>query len=307
MISSIYDALILKMYRQHQNILPLIKREHIANPFPVLTTPSGAKAPNALMITPHDDYTVIPSITQPLNIEMKPGERFWLVDARGFGRLNSIDDTQLTFTARNDWMLQCNRLALMDAMREENVNPTRLSLLPAKVFTRWITLALAQRFNLPIETQLIISVLVALYYFQLINQIVLASGDSVIFVDRISAITSVPRDLVRVRLASLGVITDINDLCNAIKEHTGSSRLKDLNFTGLYMILANSWIGTHARENVGVALEHAPTLLALLHAAASEKSYRKTILSQRMESTGRQTELADFVKQIDGITRSYFT
>lgn len=306
MISEIFDARILQMYKNHRHVISALRRANINKPLPVMKTPTGETVKNARMVVVDDEYSDIPGFTQPLNIAETGKAPLWVMDARMFSRTSNGDHDTVVFTARNDWMFQCIRLVLMQAMQDKEINPVRLGLLPAKAFTRWITLALAQRFNLPLETQLTISVITSLYYFQLIQGEVIPNEEMPAYAQRISAITALPRDQVLIKLAALGEITNIEDMCTAIKEHCENVRLKDLSFSTLYLIISTSWIGTHYRENVGVALEHAPTLLALFYTAGSEKSFRKTILSQRVESAGRPGEIHDFVKQLNNITRDYF-
>ena len=307
MISEIFDTRILQMYKNHRYVISALRRANITKPLPAMKTPDGAVVKNAWMVVVDDEYSDIPGFTQPLNIAEAGKAPVWVMDARMFSRTSNGDHDTIVFTARNDWMFQCVRLVLMQAMRDKEINPVRLGLLPAKAFTRWITLALAQRYNLPLETQLIISVITSLYYFQLIQGEVISNEEMPAYAQRISAITALPREQVLTRLATLGELTSIEDMCTAIKEHSENVRLKDLSFSTLYLIISTSWIGTHYRENVGVALEHAPTLLALFYTAGSEKSFRKTILSQRVESAGRPGEINDFVKQLNNITRDYFS
>lgn len=306
MISELYHARILQMYKNHPHVISSLRRHNIIKPFPAMTTPRGETVRNAVMVVGDDEYSGLPGFTQPVNIAEDGKSPLWVVDARMFSRVSRNDLDTFTITSRNDWAFQCTRLVLMQAMQDKEINPVRLGLLPAKAFTRWITLALAQRFNLALDTQLTISVIVSLYYFQLIQGEVIPTEEMPAYASRISAVTGLPRDVVVGKLATVGKLTDIEVMCAAIREHTENVRLKDLTFATLYLVLSTSWIGTHSRENVGVALEHAPTLLALLYMAVSEKSFRKTIISQRIENAGRPSELNDFVKQLDGVMRDYY-
>jgi hypothetical protein len=308
MIASLYETKVTRHYTLDK-VVKEIHHAQIQSPLPAMKTPAGNIVRNVFVVTPKDDYSNIPNFTQPIDISPTKGPIQWAVDGRAFMRYNHRLDS-MTLIAENDWTFQCARAALIHVFAQHNpALVTRLGKIPAKAFIRWITLNLAQRFNLDMETQMRVSVFVAYYYYQLF-----ASngekdwGETTIqaMANTVSSVTSVPATSVMDVMASVGSLHTIDRLVEALANNSGSLRLKTLNYTGFYVILSTSWIGVHSRENIGVALEHPPTLIALLYTAAAERSFRKTLLSKRMETVGRASELDQFSKYVYQLVESKF-
>lgn len=308
MIVSPYQTKVTKHY-DTSKVMKAILQAQVHYPFPAMVTPGGNTLRNVVVVTPREEYSDIPNFTQPLMLNEGKGETQWIVDGRSFMRYNRSTDN-LTLTAENDWTFQCSRVALMQVFERYNsAMVTRLGLIPAKAFIRWITLGLAQRYNLDLETQMRVNVFVAYYYYQrFVSETEEVWGEETIhaMANTVRSATSIPVPTILDIMTEVGSLHNIDRLIEALVNHTGSLRLKNLNYTGFYIILSTSWVGVHSRENVGVALEHPPTLIALLYTAAAEKSFRKTLLSKRMETTGRANELDQFAKYVYQLVESKF-
>jgi hypothetical protein len=303
MINSIYDAKIMQVYN-HKRILSQILKHAVYQPYEQMTTPSGRRLTKAVMVVPSDEYDTLPSFTQP--IDMNEGtnkEPMWVVDGRPFLR----SGTPPVYVAKNDWTFQCVRLTLIQAMADGAIQPVRLGMLPAKVFSRWIVQSLTQRFNLDMSTQMTVGVICALYYFQMMNKEPLALENFESYASHVSNITGVPRDSVVTTLEGLNKLPhNIDTMIDAIKTSTRNVRLKDLNFTTLFMVLSMSWIGVHSRENIGLALEHGPTFLAMVYSAGDDRSYRKTVITRHVENAGRPADVDAFLKYVSRLVMSYY-
>lgn len=303
MINSIYDTKILQAYNYKRLLSQLIKH-NTYQPFDPMTTPAGRRLSNAVMVTPSDEYDTLPSFTQPVNIKEGTKEPpLWVVDGRAFMR----NGTPPVFVAKNDWTFQCVRLTLMRAMEDDVIHPVRLGLLPAKVFSRWIVQSLTQRFNLDLNTQMTTSVLCTLYYFQLLSKTELARENFESYAGHVSTATGVPKERVMVIINDVSSLPhNIDALLEGIKQATQNTRLRDLSFNALFMVLSMSWVGVHSRENVGLALEHAPTFLAMVFAAGDERSFRKTVITRQVENAGRPADVQAFIKYITRLVGSYY-
>ncbi|MFO5979474.1 hypothetical protein ACLBSL_32845, partial [Klebsiella pneumoniae] len=64
--------------------------------------------------------------------------------------------------------------------------------------------------------------------------------------------------------------------------------------------------GTASRENVGVALEHMPTYITLIYMALADRSYRKTVLSQKVEMVSRSDDASRFINLVNEAVSSQF-
>lgn len=297
MRTSPYDTAVCRHYKQQQIIIAL-QRADIESPLPTLATPVGNKLRDAFVVTPSRDYEDVNGFTQPINIGTADKSK-WVVDGRPFMRVGRSADSY-SLVSENDFTFQCIRLALTQSLEERgNVVFSRLGEVPAKAFVRWITLALAQRFNLDLEQQINVSIICGYYYFtQLSETLQLTPEEKQLRASRVASMVGVnPTKALEVG-EQLGDISSAQGLADAIANFSGSVRLAKLNFADLYTIIVGSWVGVNARENVGVALEHIPTLIAIMFTALDEKSYRKTILSQRIQSVGRQNDLKMFTDAV---------
>ncbi|AEH03436.1 virion structural protein [Pseudomonas phage PhiPA3] len=204
---------------------------------------------------------------------------------------------QYRLVANNDWQFQCVRLALTNRLilGDEGFF-SRLGDLPAKVFNRWVSGALITKYNLPPESQMALYVITAYYFYAMC--VPELRDVNVDFRHRFAPIvakaTSVPIEFVMDIADVLGPLRNATDLVHEMSTNSRQDRTGDLKFADLFLLLSTSWFGVNARENVGVALEHLPTFTAMLYMAFAERSYRKTVITQRAETLARGNEDRQF-------------
>lgn len=307
MIVMPYHTTITSMHK-NDKLLRELQRVDITTPFPQLTTPLGHVVKDAVVVTPWDEYLSLPGFTQPINLgDMKRPK--WVIDGRPYMRWDRRHDSY-RLTAENDFSFQCARLALTQVVMEDGVQSLRrLGDLPIKTFVRWITLGIAQRFNLALEDQIRIQVLCAYYYHaQMTNEGKLDSSERHRLANQVSRVTSVPTPQVIEIAEAIGEVglVDGPAFAKTLADHSGSVRLANLKFTDLFMLLAASWVGINSRENVGVALEHLPTFISMVYMGLGERSYRKTMMTRRAETAGRQQDQKQFVDQTYRLVESRF-
>lgn len=302
MIPALYQTWVMKKY-QHDRLLSAVTKAHLYSPFPSLTTASGRTMKHAVMVVPNDDADGVPTFTQPLKMTL-PGNAtpVWVIDGRSFLR----QGTPPVVVATNDWTFQCVRLALTDVAEADQLHPVRMGLLPAKVFSRWIVQALTSRFNLDVGTQLAISMVACFYYFQMVSNERLEKENLLHYASHVANITGTSREQASALVESMNALYTIDDMIAEFKRVTQSTRLKELNFTGLFTVLSMSWVGVHSRENIAVALEHAPTFLAMVYSAGNDRSFRKTVIARQVESAGRGSEVQSYLKYINRLIGQYF-
>lgn len=297
MVIDPYATTIAKAYKADR-IANTVKRADIENPLPALTTPAGNQIQDAFFVPPTDNYSDVPGFTQFVNIG-NANQPKWVIDARPYMSWNRRTDSY-RLVASNDYSFQCMRLVLTQILANDDGSFFhRMGDIPVKTFVRWISLALAQRFGLALEYQARVGIVCAYYYHtQLQDDLELTQADRQRLAPQIARVTSVPTQTILEVVDQMGNLRDGEDLATAIRVCSGTVGLSQLKFIDLYTLVANSWIGVNAREHVGVALEHMPTFVAMVYAAAGERSYRKTMMSRRVETTGRSHELTRFADQL---------
>lgn len=288
-----YDTTICKLYDE-KKIVNQIKRAQIDLPLPEVETPGGNKVRNLFFITPNEEHEDVANFTQFVNLGTDQEPKL-VLDGRPYMRLDRRTGTY-RLTAANDYMFQCVRGALTLRLLEGDKHILRrLGDVPAITFVRWITLALAQRFNLDLGTQMRMSIVCAYYYYSLFDSELADDNEARVMMANIVA---------RVTRADLRTVTEVSDSIKSLKtvddfvatlsSDIGSIRMGQLKFPDLFTLVASSFVGVNYRENVGVALEHLPTFIAMVYTALSDRSYRKTVISRRAETAGRTNELKQF-------------
>lgn len=288
-----YDTTICKLYDE-KKITNQIKRAQIDLSLPEVETPGGNRIKNLFFVTPSEEHEDVANFTQFVNLGTDQEPKL-VFDGRPYMRLDRRTGTY-RLTAANDFMFQCIRGALTLRIMSGDSNVLRrLGDVPAITFVRWITLALAQRYNLDLATQIRMSIVVAYYYYSLID-VELATNKEA----RIQMANIVAR-VTRADLRTVSEVSDnIEDISNidaftqTISNDLGSIRMGQIKFPDLFTLIAPSFVGVNYRENVGVALEHLPTFIAMVYMGLSDRSYRKTIISRRAETAGRTNELKQF-------------
>lgn len=287
---------------QTDKIEKALIRAHIETPLPVVETANGERYPNVRMVTPDESYSQVPSFTQPIRIAAPGMDACWVIDARPYLRVDRRTGG-FTYTSHNDFQFQVIRTALhVNSLNDHQAALGRLGDYPIEVFVRWITSSLAVRFNLELQHQIEISVVVAYYYFLLLSEHPEKDHQQRDwYAKRISRITHVPVQQTLEILDRLPLMRNGGDLTQGLQEGSSSLRLKNMRFADLYAVLIMSWVGVNARENVGVALEHLPTFIAMVYSGLQERSYRKTVIATRAERTGKKMVQNTFTMNVMGI------
>lgn len=301
-----YDTMICQHYKSAA-ITQSLHRVKITDPYPVLTTPMGNVVRNACFVPPKSNYDDIAGFTQCVDIGTTQ-DPLWVLDARPYMRWDRREDSY-RLVAENDFAFQCVRLALTQvAQTGDRAAFYRLGDLPGKAFIRWLGQALSQRFNLSLEHQIRVAVIIGFYYYTQMSKSLHLEGEKLILrAKHVARLTGVLPSVALELGEQLGNLATGTDLAQQLAAHSGSVRLQGLKFTDLYTIVSASWIGVHARENVGVALEHIPTWVAMVYASLDEKSYRKTIISQRAANAmPRQADVNNFTTAVYQLVSTRF-
>lgn len=288
-------------------VMNAVRRADLEFPLPRVKTPSGNVLSHAVFVTPRDEHKDVPSFTQFMNMgdDLKPK---LVIDARPYMRWDQRSDTY-RLTAENDYAFQATRMALTLRLMEGDLQVfSRLGDIPAKTFVRWITVQLATNFALPLETQIAVSIVCGYYYYGLVT-----GGGGLAEADErhrlapmVARATMAPLNTVLDYAERIQPMPDASALAQQLSEHTGTIRLRDIKYADLYKLLAASWSGHNARENVGAALEHLPTFIAMVFCALDERSYRKTVMARRAETAGRQPDQKVFTTNVFRLVADQF-
>lgn len=302
-----YQTKICSLYTQA--VLDKIRREAIkaelSLPFPPVKTPNGVIVKDCYFVTPSPEHEDIPMFTQYIDLG-SPNKPRLLIDGRRYFKYEARSGTY-RLVANNDWSFECIRMSLnITTLTGDETAFSRLGDVPAKVFNRWVAGPLITRYQLPIESQQATYVIAAYYYYaMLMPELGEANPDTrEQFAPVVSRITGVPPDFVISVIADVGELNNVDDLVYALSTRSRQERTGELKFKDLFLLLANSFFSR--REDVGVALEHLPTYIAMLYTAVADRSYRKTVIMQRAETVARPHELKSFTDLTFGLVSQQY-
>lgn len=283
-----------------------IKKANIYLPIPPVDARNGEVLDYSGQITPVDDYEDINKFTQIVNIGDHKEPKL-VVDARLYKKIEQRTGIP-RILQQNEWQFQYIRMALnIKLLREGPDFLHRLGDIPVKVFYNWISGILTQKYNLPPESTQAIWVICAVYYFAMQDDELMEPGqerDRLIPI--ISRLTYIPAGFITDVIDTLGSLRGAGDLAYEISTNGRSIRMGKLKFSDLQLLVSPSWFGTASRENVGVALEHMPTYITLIYMALADRSYRKTVLSQKVEMVSRSDDASRFINLVNEAVSSQF-
>jgi len=291
-----YDTTQGRMY-QVDSIVSKIKSAQIDLPLPEVVTPGGNTIKNLFFVAPNEEHEDVKAFTQFVNLGTDQAPRL-VLDGRPFMRLDRRTGTY-RLTTENDWMFQCVRGALTLNAMDPTKGPTtlrRLGNVPMITFIKWITRAIVGKFNLDGGTELKISVVCAYYYLAMINEELATDPEArAAMVNIVRNVTNMPENRTILEISdSIKSLKTLEDLAKTISQDLGSIRMGDLSAADIITLVQSSYFGVNARENVGVALEHMPTFIALVYNVIMDRSYKKTTLASRALTAGRPNELRAF-------------
>lgn len=294
MFNTAYDTTICKKV-QDKSLAKILLQTHVGDPLQPPRSGLGAGEDKVLLITPSDDYDDIPEFNQPVVIKDIDNQNKVVVDIRPFaskGRASEI----YRITSHNDY-----NTAMAKAILEERLLNGQVHIFVSqigyvwRIFDRWINGAIVNHMNLrnELDVQIRLSILNAIY-FQILfydDMEKALSKESEIIKYKAASLTNTNTNLVSEVYDKIDRLSNIEDYCKCIATVTGSIRLDNFKFAGLFNMISNSWYGVGSKETVGVALEHIPTLYALIYTAKTDRSYRRTKIGQIIDSLrDRQAE-----------------
>jgi len=248
---------------------------------------------------------VIPYFYHPMVVPapaLKEPRLEFAIDVRSFGKWYAPNQV---FVVRNhpeyDWHIK--RAILNYVWMTERPEILRdISPIPAQVYAALMSECVARRFALDPGEKIKVAVVAAYFYYGLFSEDRLADRDEMEhnkIVGMVARATKVPADTVFTLLQDLPLINDLSFLCECIKKVTGSVALQDLNHGVLIAIMSGTWYGVNARENLAVALEHAPTWLMCVAASLQEATFKRSQLAKISMNFDRQNAASHFIKALD--------
>lgn len=251
----------------------------------------------------------IPTFSQPLLVEMASGDRAYVADIRPFVSVNNQKNRDLKIHNNGNYDSIMDRL-IMQVMWDER-GPERMlgmGILCMTVYARWVTNTLTRRLTLTAETQYIIAIQAAYFYYCLHSEEPNPELDQITKAKVVSLIRMATNsDSVHIKqiIDATPIIRSVKGFINAIQEQTQDSRLSTLNEAGLFTIIGPTFVGSDARVTACIALEHPPTFIASLYGAITYKGATMSGLGQLVKNISKGQAALTFKNNYLGLVKEF--
>lgn len=250
---------------------------------------------------------VIPAFAHPLLVnDPHSHESRIVVDVRSYGE---VDPHQKTFKlrVRTEYDFQCLRGNLNTVWVRENPRVlSRISSMPLALFAGWLAENLAKHYALNPKEQVAVQVLAGAFYLSnFMDETPFDQMGRTQFVLSLTQGLKLSPTLVQPITDQLEQpIASVDEFCKRLQEATESVRFQGFNPGLLIPLLGGTWFGVN-REVIGVALEHPPTWIAMVVAAATDRTYKNTDLHRRIERLDRHDKGQLMVRAVQALVQSY--
>lgn len=237
----------------------------------------------------------IASFNHPIKIETVKGI-YYALDGRFFVRHDLTG--RLKVKQPSDLTLNLLRLGLTKVWNEEepfhllHVSPHGLN-----TFSQWVARGFSNKLN-PSEFYEF-KAIVALYYFSRFSQTREFSESEKMSVARlITRFIKLPPEWIKELVESVGVIEDLDQLCEVIRTRIVSTRLSSLNKGVLISTLINGWFGIASKEIVASAIEFPVDWLALMFMSLTSRPHGITHIAKAVNAAVNPKEAASVARSI---------
>lgn len=173
------------------------------------------------------------------------------------------------------------------------------------VFSSWLSDNLSKRFGLDMGDTYKIKVLSLMYYHSLFCESLSKDECDKLFI-RFKSEFLLSSEMVDEIYAKVGAkLGNAESFCEACYAVTDNVRFKGFNMAVLSTIIANSWFGLNAKENIMVGMEYPPVFVAMIQAALESRSYSKSNLGVLIARLNKKSKGDEFLKALHSVVGAY--
>ena len=249
------------------------------------------------------------SFTHPIFIKNFNGKSYLFTDmtlfVRSGGTLETLD-SHIRHREEFEFTKARAIASLVWAAGETNRFKTSMTF-AGDVFAAWIGQTLTRAFALDFVASNKIKMLAMAYWESLFmnRPLVLSQDDDVTMTvaQKVHRSTKLPVSAAVQFFRSIDTpISNINDFCSVAVKVLDNVNLNPLpgrpetgfNLRVLLNLIADSWFSTKSKEILAVALEHPPTLAAIIYYCMNYNNFKRQQLGQTIQSVGRGEVTAQF-------------
>lgn len=225
----------------------------------------------------------------PLKIAFSSGEAY-VVDCRQVTSVSNMGQYRVNQPSDFETLtLMCLLTAIWDSPDRGLLENIALDLSP--VFGKWLETTLGSN-NLMPDQRTDILVVSAYYYLRQIR-----NDPAPKLVDRLSKDLHLEfervKEIVEMIDDKYGEMKTLIDLVEAFKLTSAGIRLQKYDESVFYQVTCGAWTGPLGRGFLEVASEYPPYIVALVHQAVTEKSYRRSRFADCVKLFDRRQEISN--------------
>lgn len=251
----------------------------------------------------------IETFSQPLMLKSSVDEFVYVVDVRPFTRITNPVNMEFDVTSIEKYESLLERMLLQITWQERG--PSRLlglGILPIRMYSMWVTSSIAKRTGIDADTQMMISVLSAYFYYCLhldteedrLDRIEMANVSGLI-----RHATGADLMSISTILSELPTLRNLDGFIEAIKMKSQSARIASLNAEGLYVLIANGSSSHDPRVTNAIALEHPPTFVGILSTMLRFKGAMRSQIGELLKPIATGQEARAFKSALAGIISEF--
>lgn len=251
----------------------------------------------------------VPLFTHPITIMDGDNKKYVCSDVRMFIRKESFEkdqDIQKCVRNRPEYEFTVLRTILTMLWVAEGPAKIRANLgFAGAVYGNLISDVIARSYALNFQELSVLTILGCAFYGSLFEE-----GEELDETIRqrwavsIKRAMNLPSDLIFEVLDGLSVIKDINAFCATVVGTIENVRLKNFNPAALLTLIRSSWYGTNSKEIIAVAIEHPPTMCAMVYTALMDRTYKSSNMYKVAERLSKRGAGDDFFKNVKMIVSS---
>lgn len=237
--------------------------------------------------------------TIPVKFNLR-GQECYCIDARQVTAVSGYGSYRITsFPDWNLLSLLCLLTSIWDSSDRTLVENIAIDL--SAIYGTWVSSTISAYGNLQPDQRGEVTILGAYFY---LSQITEEAKNIDKISGRIAKDLKLDFDRVYDVVSTAGSpILNLDDFVEAIKATSAGIRLDKLETPVIYQVSTAVWTGTLGRGIMEVALEFPPYIVALVHQAINEKSYRRCRFFEYVEIFNRRREIEAINHPIEYLSR----
>lgn len=246
----------------------------------------------------------IPQFSHPLVIAPSSHNDYKgvvVVDGRNMARpMNYLKEGKFVPNNYDMYEFQILR-ANINAMliRNETTSLSNLVTPITKVTSLWIQRAITRQYVVSQEIANIVQACGAIYCYAMFSGTTAATDEAKqLWSVRLQRdFPFLSKTVISIAVDNAGAMTDVVQLVETIKRATNTPILNSLTTGSFLQAIGSGWDAFHSREMMSVAIDHLPTLIAVV-AKSQTQSFSKTGIARHVKEVLGST-LRDFLKSVD--------